>query len=97
MSLESQAFSSINSKIDELEKLFIPKKPFAFSLAPETITIFSMAKYLEDDLKCILNIVLDIRTFLASALLEKLHKKILKARFLGVYCGKTNLKCYNFY
>lgn len=56
-----QVFSPMNSKIDELEEIF---RPFSLSSAFSLTSpdLFSMTRYLDDDLYCILNMVFKIRT-----------------------------------
>ena len=64
--------------------------------------LFSIARYLEDDLQQIFRTLLDSRPpalLLAPApqFYEGPCEKSLKAWFPDVYWGKTHLECYNFF
>ena len=65
----------------------------------------SVVRYLKDDLQRIFRTVLDFRfpapvlaPIVAAALHYKvLHERLIKARFLDIYWGKTHLEYYNFF
>ena len=79
--------------------------PAIAPLAPFGSANSSVVRYLEDDLQRILRTVLDSKLptpvpapIVATALhYEGPRERLLKARFLDVYWGKTHMECYNFF
>ena len=63
--------------------------------------VTDVPKYIKNDLQRILKTVLEAWTPAsvpapAPATSQKFEDKLLKARFLDVYCGKSHIDCYNF-
>ena len=73
----------VSSSLPESSHDKAPANPLAESL---------VAKYTEKDLQKILRIVLKAR----APPSDGTRKKLLKARSLDIYCGKSHIECYNF-
>ena len=77
----------------------ISKQPNG-SLGPKSPTDTSVPKYSEDDLQRIFKAVLKAQTpapaLVLAPIVSKVLRKKLKARSPDVYCGKSQMDCYNF-
>ena len=70
--------------------------------APAPINAHATIRYSETDLQQIFKTVLEARSPVPAPTLQPLVfpnspcKRLLKAGFLELYCGKTHMECYNF-
>lgn len=93
----SWASFSVDSKIDELKS---PAPDFVHNLelSAKPFVIFFIVNYLEDNIQHILKTVFETRSPITIiAPFERSWKRLLKAKFPNIYCGKTHIECYNFY